>query len=489
MADALWHEERLLIDGELVAASGGRKYENVNPATEEVIGLAADASVEDVKRAIAAARRAFDETSWSRDPELRARCLRQLQAAIRERLEEFRSMLVAEVGTPVLLTYGPQLNTPVDAMSWLIGFLEGYDFHQDLGVAEAFGSKSHRWIEREAIGVVAAITAWNFPIELNLKKLGGALAAGNTVVLKGAPATPWSTLNLGQLVAEHTDIPPGVVNTITSSQNDIGEALTSDPRVDMVTFTGSTATGRRILAAAAPTVKKVTLELGGKSANIALEDADLARVAGASGAMVCGHAGQGCAMLTRFLVPRARLEEAVAIARAAMESVKYGDPTDPQNLMGPLCSARQRERVEGYIRKGQEEGARLVTGGRRPAHLPRGYFVEPTLFADVDPEATIAQEEIFGPVLSIIAYDDEDHAVAIANNSQYGLSGGVNSADLERAKRVARRLRTGTVMVNGGIYYGPEVPFGGYRQSGLGREFGREGFEEFLEVKSLAEPA
>ncbi len=486
----LWHEQRLLIDGELVPATGGRTYDNINPATEEVVGQAADASEADIDRAVAAARRAFDETDWATDHALRARVLRQLQEAMVERIEELRATYVAEVGCPVLMTYGPGVDVPVGSLSHYADFVEKYEWSTDLGVAEVFGMKSHRWMEREAVGVVAAITAWNFPIELNLKKMGWALAAGCTVVLKGAPATPWCTLNLGQLLHERTDLPAGVVNTITSSQNGIGERLTTDPRVDMVSFTGSTATGKRILACTADDVKRVSLELGGKSPMIVLDDVpDLAAAVGGSAAGVCGHAGQGCAILSRVLVPASRMDEAVEAARAAMEQVKYGDPTNPENLMGPLCSAQQREKVESLVKQGVAEGARLVLGGKRPAHLERGYYFEPTLFAEVDPDSTIAQTEFFGPVQCLIGYEDEEDAVRIANNSVYGLSAGVLSGDHARARRVARRLRAGTVIVNGGVYYGPEVPFGGYKHSGLGRENGVPGFEEFLEVKSYAEPA
>jgi aldehyde dehydrogenase (NAD+) len=485
-----WHEERLLLDGELVEAAHGAKYENINPATEEVIGLAADASGEDVDRAIAGCRRAFDETDWATNHSLRARCLRQLQEALLERTEDLRPMYVAEVGCPIIMTYGPGIDVPLQSLSYYADFLEKYEWTEDLGVAEVFGMKSHRWIEREAVGVVGAITAWNFPIELNLKKMGWALAAGCAVVLKGAPATPWCTLNLGQLIAEKTDIPPGIVNTITSSQNGIGEQLTTDPRVDMISFTGSTATGKRILACTAPFVKRVALELGGKSPFVILDDVpDLAPALGGACMGACSHSGQGCAINTRVLVPQSRMDEAAEIAKVAMENVKYGDPMNPENLMGPQCSAEQRERVENLIRKGVEEGARLVTGGGRPPHLPKGYFMQPTLFSHVDPDATIAQNEFFGPVQILIGYEDEEDAIRIANNSRYGLSASVVGADHERAKRVARRIRAGTMVVNGGVYYGPEVPFGGYKESGLGRENGRVGFEEFLEVKSYAEPA
>jgi aldehyde dehydrogenase (NAD+) len=267
----------------------------------------------------------------------------------------------------------------------------------------------------------------------------------------------------------------------------VGEVLTRDPRVDVVSFTGSTAVGRRIMAASADTVKKVFLELGGKSANIVLDDADVAAACGFAGS-ICYHAGQGCAIMTRLLLPRSRYEEGVEIAKASFEAVKYGDPTDIQNSMGPLINARQRERVLGYIEKGVSEGARLVTGGKRPEHLPKGYYVEPTLFADVDNSMTIAQEEIFGPVLTVIPFEDDDDAVRIANDSIYGLSGGVTSGSLDRALAVARRVRTGTLVVNGGLWFGPDAPFGGYKQSGVGREMGVEGFEEYLETKTVGLP-
>jgi aldehyde dehydrogenase (NAD+) len=485
----LFHEERLLIDGELVEAEGGKTYENVNPATEEVIGVAADASVDDIDRAIGAARRAFDETDWSTNLELRVRVLRQLHEAFKDNLEGVRAATVAEVGCPVGLTHGPQLDAPVEFLPYYADVAENYQWSEDLGDAEPMGIPSHRWVEREGVGVVGAITAWNFPHQLNIAKVAPALAAGDTVVLKGAPATPWAALTLGKLLAENTDLPPGVVNVITSGQNDIGEAITTDPRVDMITFTGSTAVGKRIMAAGADTVKKVFLELGGKSALIALEDADMPTAAAVGAFGVCTHAGQGCAILSRLLLPRSRYDEGVAIAKEMIESMSYGDPTDPANLMGPLVSEVQRDRVLGMIRDAEEDGAKVVSGGKVPEHLDKGWFVEPTLIIDADPDSRIAQNEVFGPVLTVIPYDDEYDAVRIANNSKYGLSGGVLSADNERAKAVGRRIRAGTLMINGGVYYGADVPFGGYRESGVGREMGVAGFEEYLEMKSFAEPA
>jgi aldehyde dehydrogenase (NAD+) len=343
-------------------------------------------------------------------------------------------------------------------------------------------------VVREPIGVVAAITPWNFPFMLNLSKLGPALAAGNTVILKPAPDTPWSATFIGKVIAEQTDIPPGVVNVVTSGDPaTVGEILTTDPRVDMVSFTGSTATGRRIMANGSETIKKVFLELGGKSANIILDDADFASTV-AMGSMVCIHAGQGCAITTRMLLPQSRYDEGVELLKTAFENFAYGDPNDLANMQGPLVNARQLERVLGYIEKGKGEGARLVVGGKRSDRFEKGYFVEPTLFVDVKPDMTIAQEEIFGPVLAVIPFDGDDDAVRIANNSQYGLSGSVSSASLERALGVARRIRTGTVSVNGGQWFGPDSPFGGYRQSGVGREHGVEGFEEYLETKTIGLP-
>ena len=489
MTDFL-REERLLIDGELVPATGGRTYENINPATEEVIGVAADAGPEDIERAIAAARRAFDETDWSRDHSLRARCLRQLQEAFQENLEELRKSYIAEVGCPITLTYGPGLDVPIKGLGYYADFLEKYEWVEDLGVADHLGmGNAHRWIEREAVGVVGAITAWNFPHELNLKKVGWAMAAGCTVVLKGAPATPWCTLLFGKFIQENTDVPAGVINAITSSQNGIGEQITRDPRVDMVSFTGSTAVGKSILEVTAPQVKRVALELGGKSAMILLDDLPgIPNIAGMAGASICMHSGQGCAMLSRVLVPKDQLAESAEKLIEAMANVKVGDPNDPDTIQGPQCSAAQRDRVEALIQKGIDDGATLLCGGGRPKDLPKGYYVEPTAFI-AEPDSVVAQQEFFGPVQCLIGYEDEEDAIRIANNSRYGLSGGVFSPDIERARRVGRRIRTGTMMINGGGYYGPEVPFGGYKQSGLGRENGTVGFEEFLEVKSVAEPA
>ena len=480
-------EARLLIDGKLVESSSGESFANIDPATEQSLGDTADGTVADMETAIAAARRAFDETTWSTDHTFRRRCLEQLHRALETHKEELRHIVVAEAGSPIALTYAIQVEMPIDDVPYWAEQAEVYPYDQDMGERTVFGQRTRRMVLREATGVVGAITPWNFPLFLNMAKLSPALAAGNTIVLKPAPDTPWSATILGRLIAEETDIPPGVVNVVASSDHMVGEVLTTDPRVDMITFTGSTATGRRIMAKGADTVKKMFLELGGKSANIVLDDADLGAACAGGGLAVCVHAGQGCAITTRLLLPRSLYDEGVELAAATMAGMTYGDPWDASNLMGPLVSAKQRERVMGYIEKGKSE-ARLVRGGSAPTDRP-GYFVEPTLFADVDPKATIAQEEIFGPVLVVIPYEDEDDAVRIANDSIYGLSGAVSSSSEERALRVARRIRTGTMGINGGVYIAPDVPFGGYRQSGLGREHGGEGFEEYLETKTVAIPA
>jgi aldehyde dehydrogenase (NAD+) len=483
-------ELRMLINGKLVEAEGGGTFDNVNPATEEVLGPVANGTAADMRAAISAAREAFDTTTWSTDHAFRKQCLLQLQAALEAEKEELRAELVAEVGCPVLITYGPQLDAPLrEALTWPAEMIEHFPWSRTLPPKDAFGMGvlADREVWKEPVGVVGVIVPWNFPVEIILNKLGPILAMGNTCVLKPAPDTPWNATRIGRLIAESTDIPPGVVNVVVSEDHLVGEVLTTSPDVDMIAFTGSTATGRRVMAAASETLKPVFLEMGGKSVNLLLDDADLAAAMPAA-AGVCMHAGQGCAMATRLLVPRSRYDEAVELAKAGFEAVSYGDPTDASNLMGPLVSKKQHERVLGYIERGRQEGARVVTGGGVPAHLPKGYFVEPTLFADVDNSMTIAREEIFGPVLVMIGYEDDDDAVRIANDSPYGLSGSITSGDLERARGVARRIRTGTLSLNGGIWYGADAPFGGYKQSGIGRQCGIEGLEIFTETKTVGFP-
>src|ERR1700733_4463837 len=418
----------LLIDGKLTSGSQGT-FPTINPATEEVLGVAADADAEDMGRAIEAARRAFDDTDWSRNTELRVRCIRQLRDAMREHVEELREITIAVVG---------------------------------------------------------AVTPWNFPHQINLAKLGPALAAGNTIVLKPAPDTPWCAAVLGEIITEHTDFPPGFVNIITSSDHSVGALLAKDPRVDMVSFTGSTATGRNVMSDAAVTLKKVFLELGGKSAFVVLDDADLHGACSVSAFTASMHAGQGCAITTRLVVPRAKYDEAVAIAAGTMGSIKPGDPNKPGTVCGPVISARQRDRVQSYLDLAIAEGGTFACGGGRPADRDTGFFIEPTVIAGLDNDARPAREEIFGPVLTVIAHDGDADALRIANDSPYGLSGTVFSADPERAAKFAAGMRVGTVNVNGGVWYSADAPFGGYKQSGNGREMGLAGFEEYLEIKTIA---
>lgn len=483
----------MLIDGRLVEAQDGRRFANVNPATEEVIGEVADGSAADMQRAVEAARRAFDTTDWATDHEGRAKAILQLQDALEAEREELRAELVAEVGCPILTTWGPQLDVPLrESLRWPAQMISEFPWSRTLPDKDPFemGSMSAREVWKEPVGVVGVVVPWNFPLEIILTKIGPILAMGNTCVIKPAPDTPFNATRIGRLIAEHTDIPPGVVNIVTSSDHLVGEVLSTSPLVDMIAFTGSTQTGRRIMEAASATLKPTFLELGGKSVNLVLDDAPkFASAVRSAATIVCMHAGQGCAMPTRLLVPRARYDEAVEIAVTGMGRVKYGDPTDPAMLQGPLVSRRQQERVLGYIEKGRQEGARVALGGGIPDHLDRGFFVEPTLLVDVENHMTVAQEEIFGPVLAVIGYDDDDDAVRIANDSTYGLSGVITGGDLDRAKSVARRIRTGTLGINGGIFTGADVPFGGYKQSGIGRQCGLEGLEIFTQTKSVAWPA
>ncbi|SHN15916.1 aldehyde dehydrogenase family protein [Cryptosporangium aurantiacum] len=478
-------ELRMLIDGALTTASSGRTFMNVNPATEQALGVTADGGPLDMDRAVEAARRAFDTTSWATDHAFRQRCLRQLQQALDDDREAFRSEVIAEAGAPIAMTYGPQLDWPIDdAVRWPTDLISDYPWERHLPDSELFGMLSHRLVWKEAVGVVAAICPWNFPVEVLLNKIGPILATGNTVVVKPAPDTPWSATRLGRLVAERTDIPAGVLNIVPTSSNQVAEQLVLDPRVDMVSFTGSTAVGRHIAATAGPQMKRLFLELGGKSAMLVLDDADFAStVPGAS--LMCMHAGQGCALQTRLLVPRARYEEAVDLVTGAFAGLGCGDPTDPSTMSGPLISAKQRDRVLGYIKTGVQEGARITTGGGVPKRFERGFYVEPTVFADVDNTMTIAREEIFGPVLVVIPFEDDDDAVRLANDNDYGLSGAVFGGDRDRALAVTRRLRTGSAMVNGGLFYGADAPFGGYKASGIGRQNGVEGFEQYLQTKSV----
>jgi acyl-CoA reductase-like NAD-dependent aldehyde dehydrogenase len=483
-------ESRMLIDGKLVDGGAGT-FTNVNPATEEILGEVADASKADMHRAIDAARRAFDESDWSTNHAFRKRCLEQLQTALEAEKEALREELILEAGCPRMMTHGPQLDAPLaGALTHPAKLIEAYPWETDLGDAfvELTGQLTTRKVWREPVGVVGAIVPWNFPFEVTIHKLGQALATGNTVVLKPAPDTPYNATRLGRLIAECTDIPPGVVNVVTAADHLVGEELTLSPKVDLISFTGSTRVGKRIMEKGAATMKRLFLELGGKSATIILEDADL-QLSCLIGIAPCMHAGQGCAIPTRLLLPRSRYDEGVALLKGMYEGVAVGDPQDPGTLCGPVISAKQRERVVGYIRKGIDEGATLLVGGAdAPTGFDKGFWLKPTLFVDVDNATTIAQEEIFGPVLAVIRYEDEEDAIRIANDSLYGLAGNVMSGSLDRSLAVARRLRAGFIAVNGGAPYGPDVPFGGYKASGIGRQNGHAGFDQYTELKSVGYP-
>jgi aldehyde dehydrogenase (NAD+) len=483
-------ESRMLIDGKLVPADNGATFDNVNPATEEKIGEVADGSRTEMRRAIAAARRAFDKTDWSADRELRKHCLIQLEKALEAEKEELREQLILEAGCPRMTTNRQQLDVPLaSALRFPIELMDKFAWEAVMPDGKGnSGEPNTRRIWKEPVGVVGAIVPWNFPFEVTINKLAQSLATGNTLVIKPAPDTPWNATLLGRLIAEKTDIPAGVVNIVTSSDHLLGEDLTLSPEVDMISFTGSTAVGQRIMEKGAATMKRTFLELGGKSANIVLDDADFAN-AMMGGLAVCFHAGQGCGIPTRMLVPRSRYKEAAERLVEVLKMAPYGDPQRHDVMMGPVISAKQRERILGYIDKGVAEGAKLALGGGRPKQFAKGYYVEPTLFIDVDNKMTIAQEEIFGPVLVLIGFDDDDDAVRIANESRYGLVGGVTSGSLERAQNVARRIRAGMVAVNGGAPHGADMPFGGYKFSGVGRQNGVAGFEQYLETKSVAWPA
>ncbi|MDG4664892.1 aldehyde dehydrogenase family protein [Mycobacterium sp. 236(2023)] len=481
-------DERMLIDGELQNTSSGATFDVIHPASEQVAGQATDGTVDDMARAVGAARRAFDDTDWSRDLDFRYHCMTQLHEAFERNKERLRRVLITEVGCPLKVT-GSQIESPIEEVRHWAEHGKNFTYLADNGVHETPMGPAHRKIHYEPVGVVGAITPWNVPFYLNVAETVPALMAGNTVVLKPAQLTPWSGSEYGRIVAEETDIPAGVFNVVVSNANEVGAALSADPRVDMITFTGSTATGRAILAAGAPTVKKTLLELGGKSAHIVLDDADFNMALPMAALMACVMSGQSCIMPSRILLPRSRYDEGIEIIENMMENFPVGDPWDPNNMQGPQISEGQRQKVLGLIKSGIDSGARLVTGGGIPEKLPVGYYTQPTLLADVDPNSQIAQEEIFGPVLTVTPYDTDDEAVAIANNSIYGLSGEVSGGDVDRAFRVATRMRTGNVTINGKSHFGIGSPFGGTKQSGLGYRNGEEGYKEYLDAKTIGMPA
>jgi aldehyde dehydrogenase (NAD+) len=477
----------MLINGELQLTDGGALFDVEHPASGHVVGQATDATVADMERAVGSARRAFENTNWARDVEFRFHCLMQLHDALDRNKERLRRVLVTEVGCPVSVT-GSQIEEPIAEVKHWAEHGRGFDYLVDTGIHQTHLGPARRKLHHEPVGVVGAITPWNVPFYLNVAETVPALMAGNTVVLKPAQLTPWSGTELGRIVAEETDIPAGVFNVVSANANKVGAALSADPRVDMITFTGSTATGRAILAAGAPTVKKTLLELGGKSAHIVLDDAEFGSALPLAAMMACVMSGQSCILPSRILLPRSRYDEGVAILKAAMENFPVGDPWIVGIMQGPQISAAQRRKVLGLIASGIDSGARLVTGGGIPEDLPNGYYTQPTLLADVDPDSYIAQEEIFGPVLTVTPYDTDDEAVAIANNSIYGLSGEVSGTDIDRAFAIAQRMRTGNVTVNGRSHFGIASPFGGTKQSGLGYRNGALGYTEYLAIKTIGLP-
>ena len=465
--------DKIFVNGSWVASSGTGTLSVTDSATEEVIATIPDGTAADVDAAVAAAKAAFP--AWSAlSNEERAGYLMKIHAGLEARTDELAETIAREVGMPVALCHRVQVGLPKANFAVTAHLLGTYQFEQEIG---------NSLVVREPIGVVGCITPWNYPLHQIALKVAPALAAGNTVVVKPSEVAPINAFILAEIV-EEAGLPAGVFNLVTGVGPVVGEAISGHPDIDMVSFTGSTRAGKRVAEVASQTVKKVSLELGGKSPNVILDDADFTKAV-ANGVGKCFmNSGQTCTALTRMLVPRDRLAEAEGIAAAAAANFAPGNPFD-KVMMGPLVSAVQRERVRGFIATGIEEGATLVTGGAAaPEGLPTGYYVQPTIFSNVTRDMTIAREEIFGPVLSIMPYDSEEEAIDIANDTVYGLAGGVWSGDPDRAKRVARRIRAGQVEVNGGPF-NVMAPFGGYKQSGLGREAGQFGLEEFLEVKSL----
>jgi len=466
--------DKLYINGQWVKPNGAGMIDVINSTTEEVMGRVPEGTPEDANAAVAAARAALEKWSATSTEE-RARYLQLISDRLNMRKDEIAALIANEVGMPLPLATAVQAGMPAAVMGSYAKMLGEFKFEEQIGNAA---------VVKEPVGVVGCITPWNFPLHQVVCKIAPALAAGCTIVLKPSEIAPLTAFILAE-ICHDVGLPAGVFNLVTGYGPVAGEAIASHPDVDMVSFTGSTRAGKRVSELAAKTVKRVSLELGGKSANIILDDADFEKAVKSGVGSCYFNSGQTCSALTRMLVPKSRYDEAVEIAKKTAESFTVGDPREGKAKLGPLVSATQRERVVNYIKKGIEEGAKIVTGGAEmPEGFTKGYFVRPTVFANVNNKMTIAQEEIFGPVLSIIPYEDEHEAVRIANDTIYGLAGAVWSGDAERAKRVARRLRTGQVEINGGKF-NPMAPFGGYKQSGHGRELGKYGLEEYLEVKAM----
>lgn len=472
----------LFIGGSWTRASTERRIEVISPHTEELVARVASAGRDDADKAVAAARAAFDSGPWPRlEPAERIDAVRGIAKVYGERRPEMAEVITSEIGAPISFAQRAQVALPWTMMNAFCELAESYPWRE--ARPGLYGADIH--IRREPVGVVAAIVPWNMPQFLIVTKLIPALLAGCTVILKPAPESPLNALLLAEMLAE-SDLPAGVVSVLPGDA-EVGGYLVNHPGVDKVSFTGSTAAGKAVAAACAVDLRRVSLELGGKSAAIVLSDADPEIVAAGVRSASLSNSGQICNALTRILVPSARAAEYTDALAAEMASMIVGDPTDSATQVGPLVAQRQQHRVRGYIETGQSEGARMVLGGTEmPEGLGRGWFVRPTLFADADNSMRIAREEIFGPVLTVISYTDEDDAVAIANDSDYGLAGSVFTEDADRGLAVAEKIRTGTFGVNQGYTMDPFAPFGGVKSSGYGRELGREGIDGYTETKSIA---
>ncbi|MFI7670694.1 aldehyde dehydrogenase family protein [Nocardia sp. NPDC049526] len=482
-------EGRLFIDGEFREARSGRRYDVINPADQSVIAQAADAGVEDVDDAITAARHFADSSDWGNDHEFRRKCLVQLQEGLRARSDEIKALLTAEAGICVQ-NMPTHVDVMVEGMDFFNDLITSFEWEEDLPAFDILGNRSLRRIRYEPYGVVGAITPWNAPFMTAIWKVHHGLATGNAVVLKSAPDTPLTAALLAQIVSESTDIPKGAYHAISSADKAIvGDAMTADQRIDLYHFTGSPGVGQRIAERAANGIRHTVLELGGKSANVILPDANLDLACGLGMVMCMSNSGQGCALATRMVVHADVYDEVLARLQPMIANLAWGDPTDPANMVGPIIREEQLERIEGLVDRAVAAGARLLAGGKRGDRHDRGFWYEPTLLADVDQDAEIAQTEVFGPVLSVIRYEGgDDEAVRVANNSRYGLSAYVQSSDEERAWKVAHKLRAGTVNINNSFYLSPDAPFGGYGISGDGVEHGVAGFREYLRIKSIASP-
>ena len=475
--------DRLFIGGKWVAPLGAGTIEVVSPTSEEVIGRVPDGTTGDIDAAVAAARRAFDRGPWPRmAPAERAEILRAVSAAITADLEAMATLITDEMGSPIVFSQLGQVLAPTMVFSYYADLAESFAFEE----VRAGLLSPQVLVRKEPAGVVGAIAPWNVPLFLAAAKLAPALAAGCTVVFKPAPETPLDAFRLAEIFAD-AGLPEGVLSVVPAGRQ-VSEHLVTHPDVDKISFTGSTMAGKRIGALCGEQLKRCTLELGGKSAAILLDDVDLEAALPMLLPNSLMNNGQACIAQTRILAPRDRYGEVVEALVAQVRAYPVGDPHDPAVQIGPLVAERQRQRVESYIRSGQDQGAKVATGGGRPAGLDRGFFVEATVFTDVDNSMRIAQEEIFGPVLAVIPFDDDAQAVAIANDSHYGLCGSVWTQDNDRGLDVARQVRTGTYMLNSAVPIDFATPFGGFKESGVGREFGPEGLETFLEKKSITLP-